>query len=58
MSEVLEDKRIRTKVAGKMLIKYRLGDLIREFGLKIPITLVSTQKKKVDMLTRVKKAWL
>ena len=58
-SEVSGDKRIRTKGAAKMLIKCRLGafgDLIREFGLKITITLVPSQKRKVDMLTSVKKA--
>ena len=29
----------------------------REFGLKITVTLVPSQKNKADMLTRVKKAW-
>ena len=60
-SEGSGDKRIRTKGAAKMLIKCRLGalrDLIREFGLKITITLVPLQKNKADMLTRVMKAWL
>ena len=61
MSEVSGDKRIRTKRAAEKLIKRRLGalgDLIREFGLKITITLVPSQKNKADILTRVKKAWL
>ena len=44
-SEVSGDKRIRTKGAAKMLIKHQLGvfgDLIREFELKITVTLVSS----------------
>ena len=60
-SEELEDKRIKTKRAAELLIKHQLGalgNLIREFGLKITITLVLSQKNKADMLTRVKKAWL
>ena len=60
-SEVSGDRRIKTKGAAEMLIKRRLGalgDLIREFGLKITVTLIQSQKNKVDMLTRVKKAWL
>ena len=57
-SEVSGDKRIKTKEATEMLIKHQLGalgDLIREFGLKITVTLVQSQK---NMLTRVKKVWL
>ena len=60
-SEVSGDKRIRTKGAAEMLIKRQLGalgNLIKEFGLKITVTLVPSQKNKADMLTRVKKAWL
>ena len=60
-SEVWGDKWIRTKGAAEMLIKCQLGalgDLIREFGLKITVTLVPSQKNKADMLTWVKKAWL
>ena len=52
---------IRTKESAEMLIKCHLaalGALIREFRLKITITLIPSQKNKADMLTRVKKAWL
>lgn len=44
-----------------MLIKHQfraLGDLIKEFGLKVTVTLVRTQKNKAHGLTRVKTAWL
>ena len=60
-SEVSGDRRTKTKGAAEMLIKHQLGtfgDLIREFGLKIIVTLVQSQKNKADMLTRVKRAWL
>lgn len=32
--------------------------MIREFALKVTVTLVPSQKNKTDQLTRVKKAWL
>ena len=60
-SEGSGDKRIKSEGSAEMLIKRRLGalgDLIREFGLKITVTLVQSQKNKADMLTRVKKAWI
>ena len=60
-SEVSGDRRIKTKGAAEMLIKGRLGalgNLIKEFGLKITVTLVQSQKNKADMVTRVRKAWL
>ena len=60
-SEVSGDRRIKTKGAAEMLIKHRLGelgDIIREFRLKITVTLVQSQMNKADMLTRVKKVWL
>ena len=57
-SEVSGDRRIKMKGAAEMLIKRQLGDLIREFGLKMTVTLVQSQKNKTDMLTRVKKTWL
>lgn len=47
-SELSGDKRIKTKGAAEMLIKRRLGalgDLVREFELKVTITLVPSQKK-------------
>ena len=43
------------------MIKRRLGaleDLIREFSLKITVTLVQSQKNKANMLTRGKKTCL
>ena len=60
-SEVTGDKRVKTKGAAEMLVKRRLGtlgDLLKEFNLKLTVTLVSSQKNKADALTRVKKNWL
>ncbi|KAF2347666.1 Integrase catalytic core [Trinorchestia longiramus] len=60
-SVVSAERRIHTKGAAEMLIKRRLGNLremMIEFGLKIQISLVPTDKNKADVLTRVKKRWL
>ena len=58
---VSEEKRVHTKGAAEMIIKRRLGnlkELISEFGLNITVQLVSSEKNKADVLTRVKKGWL
>ncbi|KAF2353137.1 Reverse transcriptase domain [Trinorchestia longiramus] len=60
-SVVSAEKRLHTKGAAEMLIKRRLGNLremMIEFGLKIQISLMPTDKNKADVLTRVKKRWL
>ncbi|KAF2354244.1 Integrase catalytic core [Trinorchestia longiramus] len=60
-SVVSAEKPVHTKGAAEMLIKRRLGNLremMIEFGLKIQISLVHTDKNKADVLTRVKKRWL
>ncbi|KAF2348572.1 Integrase catalytic core [Trinorchestia longiramus] len=60
-SVVSTEKRVHTKGAAEILIKRRLGNLremMIEFGLKIQISLVPTDKNKADVLTRVKKRWL
>ena len=35
-----------------------LGDLIQEFGLKLPQSFVPSEKNKADVLTGVRKTWL
>ncbi|KAK4318086.1 hypothetical protein Pmani_010884 [Petrolisthes manimaculis] len=55
------EKRVHTKGAAEMLIKRRLGnlkELISEFGLKVVVQFVPTEKNKADIMTRVKKSWL
>ena len=56
-----EEGRIRTKGAAELLIKRRLGtlkSLVNEFGLKLEVELVASQKNKADALTRVPNNWL
>ena len=60
-STVEESGRIRTKGAGEMIIKRRLGilrQLIDEFELQIKAVFVPSEKNKADALTRVNKNWL
>ena len=60
-SVVTGERRVKTKGAAEMLIKRRLGalgDLIKEFQLKVLVTLVPSEKNKADVMTRVKKTWL
>ena len=60
-SKVWEIRGSGKKGANEMLIKCQLRtleDLIREFGLKLMVTLVPSQKNKAEMLTRVKRACL
>ena len=60
-SAVTGDKRIKTKGAGEMLVKRRLGvvrELIGEFQLELGVRFVPSEKNKADILTRVKKEWL
>ena len=56
-----EARRIRTKGAAEIIVKRRLGilgELIEEFNLNVTINLVTTDKNKADVLTRVRKSWL
>ena len=52
-----ESGRIRTKGAGEVILKWRLGilgELISEFELQIK----ASERNKADALTRIKKQWL
>ena len=61
-STVEESGRIRTKGAGEVIIKRRLGilrELISEFKLQIKAVFVPSERNKADTLTRIKKKqWL
>ena len=50
VDQIRSVRRIKTKGAVKMLIKHRLGDLIREFGLKISYisSIVEEQSRHAD----------
>ena len=53
-----ENGRIRTKGAGEMIIKRRLGilgELISEFKLQIKAVFVPSERNKADALTWIKK---
>ena len=53
-----ESGRIRTKGAGEVIVKRRLGilgELISEFKLQIKAVLVPSERNKADALTRIKK---
>ena len=57
-STVEESGRIRTKEAGEMIVKRRLGilgELISEFKLQIKAMFVPSERNKADALTRIKK---
>ena len=57
-STVEEGGRIRTKGAGKVIVKWRLGilgEFISEFKLQIKTVFVPSERNKADMLTRIKK---
>ena len=56
-STVKESGRIRTKGAGEMIVKQRLGilgELISEFKLQIKAVFVPSERNKTDALTRIK----
>ena len=56
-----ESGRIRTKGAGEVIVKQRLGilgELISEFKLQIKAVFVPSERNKADALTRIKKQWL
>ncbi|XP_029657149.1 uncharacterized protein LOC115231222, partial [Octopus sinensis] len=60
-SVITGERRVRTKGAAEMLVKCLLGvlgELIAEFGLKLNVVFVPSEKNRADALTRVKKAWL
>ncbi|XP_029641347.1 uncharacterized protein LOC115216286 [Octopus sinensis] len=60
-SVITGERRVRTKGVTEMLVKCRLGvlgELIAEFGLKLNVVLVPSEKNRADALTRVKRAWL
>ena len=54
VNSIMEEiRRIRTKGAGEMIIKWRLGilrQLLAEFELKMKAVLVLSKKNKVDAL--------
>lgn len=56
-----EEQPVRTKGAGEVLIKRRLGilkSLVAELGLRLTIELVESKVNKADALTRVPKKWM
>ena len=58
---VTNERKVKTKGAAEMLVKQRLGlleDLIQEFGLKLRLSFVFSEKNKADILIRVRKTWL
>ncbi|XP_014789427.1 uncharacterized protein LOC106883070 [Octopus bimaculoides] len=58
---ITREKRVRTKGAAEVLVKRRLGvlgELIAEFGLKLNVVFVPSERNRADALTRVKRAWL
>ena len=60
-STVEESGRTRTKGAGEMIVKQRLGilgELICEFKLQIKTVFVPSERNKADALTQIKKQWL
>ena len=57
-STVEESGRIRTKGAGEVIVKRRLGilgELISEFKLQIKAVFVPSERSKADALTQIKK---
>ena len=57
-SKVEESGRIRTKGAGEVILKRRLGilgELISEFKLQIKAVFVPSERNKPDALTQIKK---
>ena len=56
-STVEESGRIRTKGAGEVIVKWRLGilgELISEFKLQIKAVFVPSERNKADALTWIK----
>ena len=59
-SVVNNERRVKTKGAAEMLVKQilgMLGNLIQEFGLKLQLNFMPSDKNKADVLTRVRKTW-
>ena len=53
--------RLKTKAANEMLIRRRvdvLMELVKEYGLKMTVTLIPSARNKADIMTRVPKKWL
>jgi len=53
--------RLRTRAAGEMLIRRRVGiirQLVEELELSMTVALVRSEKNPADALTRVPKAWV
>uniref|UniRef100_A0A5S6R0A2 Integrase catalytic domain-containing protein n=1 Tax=Trichuris muris TaxID=70415 RepID=A0A5S6R0A2_TRIMR len=53
--------RLRTKAAGEMLIRRRIGtvlSLVEEYALQLSVTLVKSEDNRADSLTRVPQRWL
>jgi len=60
-SVVEEDKPLRTRGLGEALARRRtaiIGDIIKEYGLRVRVTLVRSADNKADQLTRVPQTWL
>ena len=60
-STVEKSGRIRTKSAGEVIVKRRLGilgELISEFKLQIKAVFVPSERNKADAPTWIKKQWL
>ncbi|KFD48845.1 hypothetical protein M513_10208 [Trichuris suis] len=53
--------RLKTKAAGEMLIRRRIGTILapmEEYDLQLSVTLVKSEENRADSLTRVPCAWL
>lgn len=55
------DRPVRVRGMGEALVRRRLSvieDVVKEYGLKVTVTLVKTYENKADILTRVPQRWL
>ena len=53
--------RLKTKASNEMLIRRRVDvvmELVKEYGLKMTVTLIPSARNKADVMTRVPKKWL
>ena len=53
--------RLKTKAANEMLIRRRVDivmELVKEYGLRLSITLIPSARNKADVMTRVPTKWL
>ena len=58
---ITNEKRIRTKRAAELIILQHLGilgEMADEFERKLSVLFVSSDRKKANSLTRVRKRWL